>query len=306
MKPGNPLLVLTLTLAFVSGCATNGTNNQYKKPLCVLAGAAIGGAAGNAVDDDVPVAAVGAVAGGAIAWLFCADESDSDGDGVIDSKDDCSGTPKGVAVNARGCPLDRDGDGVYDSDDRCPNTPAGVRVDSQGCALDSDGDGIADGRDRCPDTPRNVAVDSAGCPMDGDGDGVYDSMDQCPDTPAGMAVNERGCHTILSLKGVNFKLNSSELERDARNELDAVVKMLNDDQRIRLSVEGHTDSSGADSYNQRLSQQRAEAVVDYLVKNGISRSRLTARGYGETRPVADNNTPQGRASNRRVDLVDSK
>lgn len=306
MKTRIPPLALILTLAFVSGCATNGTNNQYKKPLCILAGAVVGGAAGNAVDDDVPVAAVGAVAGGAIAWLICQEENDGDNDGVIDSKDDCRGTPRGVAVNASGCPLDRDGDGVVDSEDQCANTPRGVRVDSQGCPLDSDGDGITDDRDRCPSTPKNVAVDSSGCPMDGDGDGVYDNVDQCLDTPAGKAVNASGCHTILSLKGVNFKTNSSELGQEAENQLNLVVDMLEQDQRIKLQVQGHTDNTGASSYNQRLSQQRAEAVVDYLAKNGINRNRLKATGYGAARPVAGNDTPQGRANNRRVELVDSK
>lgn len=301
------LSVLILVLAFVSGCASNGGIARHNDPICVIAGAVAGGAGGLMVENEEAAFAVGALAGGALAWLICDDEKDSDGDGIVDSKDNCRATPRGVAVNAVGCPLDNDRDGVPDSQDQCPDTPRGTSVDKQGCTVDgdSDGDGVSDSMDQCADTPRGASVDKQGCTVDGDsdGDGVKDSMDQCADTPAGKSVNDTGCHTILSLTGVNFQLNSSVLGQEAKTALDSVAEMMKVDTGVKLRVEGHTDSSGAESYNQRLSQGRAESVVDYLVANGIDRARLSPAGYGEARPVAGNDTPEGRASNRRVDLV---
>jgi outer membrane protein OmpA-like peptidoglycan-associated protein len=118
---------------------------------------------------------------------------DDDGDGVLNYADRCPGTPRGVAVDSNGCPLDSDGDGVTDDRDRCPNTPRGVNVDADGCPLDSDGDGVPDYRDKCPNTPRGAKVDANGCPLDSDGDGVPDYRDKCPNTPRGAKVNADGC-----------------------------------------------------------------------------------------------------------------
>ena len=122
---------------------------------------------------------------------------DSDHDGVVDGVDSCPKTPKGEAVDGRGCPLpkDADADGVVDPVDRCPSTPPGDTVDLSGCSLpkDSDGDGVADGSDRCPNSPAGQKVDAAGCPPDSDGDGVVDPDDQCSNTPAGEKVDARGC-----------------------------------------------------------------------------------------------------------------
>lgn len=122
---------------------------------------------------------------------------DSDHDGVVDGADACPGTPRGEAVDGRGCPLpkDADGDGVVDASDRCPDTPAGDKVDADGCSLpkDADGDGVADVADRCPGTPAGERVDGAGCPLDSDRDGVPDAADKCPNTPAGDQVDAVGC-----------------------------------------------------------------------------------------------------------------
>ncbi|MDP4274390.1 MAG: OmpA family protein [Bacteroidota bacterium] len=120
-------------------------------------------------------------------------KKDSDGDGVADKYDRCPGTPKGVTVDARGCPIDSDGDGVPDYLDKCPGTPQGVAVDANGCPLDSDGDGVPDYLDKCPNTPPGVKVNASGCPLDSDGDGVPDYLDKCPDTPHGVAVGKNGC-----------------------------------------------------------------------------------------------------------------
>ncbi len=124
---------------------------------------------------------------------------DSDHDGVIDTVDVCSTTPRGEAVDGRGCPLpkDADADGVVDAADRCPVTPAGDAVDLNGCSLpkDADGDGVVDAADKCPGTPSGDKVDASGCtlPKDSDGDGVGDLTDRCPTTPAGESVDATGC-----------------------------------------------------------------------------------------------------------------
>ncbi|RMF87655.1 MAG: hypothetical protein D6739_01310 [Nitrospirae bacterium] len=194
---------------------------------------------------------------------------------------------------------DADGDGVPDAADRGPGTPAGVAVDAAGCPKDTDGDGVPDLRDRCPHTPAGVAVDAAGCPKDTDGDGVPDYRDQCPATPRAAEVDRRGCWV---LHGVRFATGKAELDPASGAVLDAVVRVLKANPGLRLEVQGHTDSTGSARFNRILSQRRAEAVVDYLAAHGIDRGRLTAKGYGPSRPVASNATPEGRAANRRVEL----
>src|SRR5690606_27540674 len=142
--------------------------------------------------------------------------------------------------------------------------------------------------------------------VDSDGDGVPDQIDQCPGTLAGLATDSRGCAAesaqTLRLEGVNFELNSATLTPGARETLREVAAALRGEPTLRAEIAGHTDSSGADDYNLQLSQQRAEAVRDFLVSEGVEASRLTARGYGEAQPVADNSTETGRALNRRVEF----
>ena len=118
---------------------------------------------------------------------------DSDGDGVSDANDRCSGTPAGAAVDANGCQPDGDGDGVADVADQCPNSAAGAAVDADGCELDGDNDGVVDSADQCPGTPAGAAVDAQGCMPDRDRDGVPDHTDRCPNTPSGTAVDTHGC-----------------------------------------------------------------------------------------------------------------
>jgi outer membrane protein OmpA-like peptidoglycan-associated protein/opacity protein-like surface antigen len=118
---------------------------------------------------------------------------DSDGDGILNNRDRCAGTPAGAQVDGRGCPADSDGDGVPNGVDRCPNSGSGALVDAAGCSQDSDGDNIADGIDKCPDTPSGVLVDSNGCPRDSDGDSIADGLDRCSDTPKGATVDALGC-----------------------------------------------------------------------------------------------------------------
>lgn len=296
---------IILVSIFLAGCSTV----PYSKPVCAVAGALVGGtAAGFGVDDDAAVAALaGAAAGAAIGALVCGEKkpADSDGDGVINSEDMCPGTPAGTAVDSKGCPIDQDsdGDGVPDSRDRCPNTARGTKVDSSGCPLDSDGDGVIDSLDSCPGTPRGVAVDGRGCPRDSDGDGVTDNRDQCPNTPRGEKVNDAGCHVVFRLEGVNFATNSAQLNSVAITRLEQAVDLLSANPSMTVRVVGYTDSRGAASYNQQLSQRRAESVVNHLVSRGISRNRMDPVGRGEDSPIASNDTAQGRAQNRRVEFV---
>lgn len=229
--------------------------------------------------------------------------NDSDGDGVDDANDDCPGTPKGVEVDATGCPLDSDGDGVTDDKDRCPNTETGVAVDAEGCPLDSDGDGVIDSRDRCPGTPAGVVVDARGCPQDTDGDGVTDDRDRCPGTPRGAKVDAEGCTVHMRIESPHFGFDKAQLDSRARSRLDDVVKVVNSDPRIRrVVVTGHTDSVGPEGYNQKLSERRAQAVKRYLVSQGVSADMVVTRGRGESSPVADNDTEAGRSRNRRAEV----
>ena len=169
---------------------------------------------------------------------------------------------------------------------------------------DSDGDGVPDSRDKCPGTPAGVAVDTDGCPLDTDGDGVPDFRDACPGTPAGARVDSRGCPItdVISLEGVTFAFNSDQITADERGTLNEAVDIMRRYPDINVQVAGHTDSVGNDAYNQSLSERRARSVLEFLAAAGIDRSRMTARGYGEASPIADNATDAGRAMNRRVEL----
>ena len=229
---------------------------------------------------------------------------DADGDGVADDKDKCPGTPKGVKVDSKGCPMDADGDGVTDDKDKCPGTPAGVSVDGSGCPMDADGDGVADYMDKCPGTPPGAAVDANGCPKDSDGDSIPDYLDKCPGTAAGTRVDNKGCElqVRIELQGVNFSTNSANLTADSSYVLDDMAITLKRYPDLKVEVAGHTDSRGSAAYNKGLSQRRAESVRQYLIGKGVKAGSLTSKGYGESSPVADNNTKAGRAANRRVEL----
>ena len=252
-------------------------------------------------------------------WGFgCKTCEDLDLDGINDCDDQCLGTPEGAVVDASGCPVDTDMDGVFDGLDKCPGTPKGARVDKKGCPSDSDGDGVLDGLDRCPGTPRGAEIDDAGCPIDSDGDGVFDGLDECPDTPKELAVNENGCPIVvsemetkfldagmISTTTINFELNRDELLADSYATLDEIGEVLVKWPSAKVEIGGHTDSQGSAEYNMKLSEQRAQAVRAYLVSKypELDAGNLTAKGYGETAPVADNDTKEGRAQNRRVEFT---
>ena len=182
-------------------------------------------------------------------------------------------------------PKDSDGDGVVDGKDKCPGTPPGRKVNAEGCELDSDGDGLVDGVDKCPTV---YAKTADGCPL------------PAP-APAPAPAPKK-----LEIEGVNFDFNQATLRQEATGLLDADAAALKDWGDVKVEVAGHTDSKGSDAYNMDLSQRRAEAVRDYLISKGIAADRLTAKGYGESQPVADNDTDEGRAKNRRVELIPMK
>ncbi len=165
--------------------------------------------------------------------------------------------------------------------------------------VDSDGDGVYDDLDRCPDTPRGVKVDAQGCPIDTDGDGVYDYLDKCPGTPKEAQVNAQGCWI---LGGILFDTNKSDIKPNFYPDLDAVVAVLEKNTALNIKIKGHTDNIGRAAYNMKLSENRAKAVMEYLVKKGIDPKRLSAKGFGLTLPIAGNDTKEGRAKNRRVEL----
>lgn len=234
---------------------------------------------------------------------------DFDHDGVSDMQDLCPNTPEGVPVGRDGCPLDFDADGVPDFKDQCPNTRPGIVVDSLGCDMDEDGDGVSDGRDMCPATPSNATVDTTGCPLDTDKDSVPDYLDKCPNSVRGVKVDADGCplnkkEDLDQLKtGINFMTASTVLTKSSYGTLDDIAYLMGKFMDVNLEIQGHTDNVGDTRYNNNLSQKRAQSVVNYLIKKGVAVSRLRAVGFGASKPIADNNTANGRAQNRRVELV---
>ena len=230
---------------------------------------------------------------------------DSDGDGIPDAADNCSNTPAGASVNASGCELDRDQDGIVDSQDKCPSSAPGLKVDTTGCEVDSDKDGIADSQDRCPNTPAGTRTNNQGCIPDSDHDGITDDKDRCPTTAAGTQVDSKGCklEETIVLKGVTFETGSTRLTAESETMLNDIASTLRKYNSMVVEVSGHTDNRGAERFNQQLSTKRAKAVVDYLISKGVEPKQLKAKGYGSSKPLADNNSAKGRAKNRRVELT---
>lgn len=242
---------------------------------------------------------------------------DADRDGVLDGLDQCEATPQGATVDARGCPADADQDGVFDGIDTCPDTPAGAVVNGVGCPSDADGDGVWDGIDQCDATPRGCSVNPNGCPTDEDQDGVCDGVDTCPDTPSDVRVDAKGCPIEVSvretelmetgmirLQDVNFDTGRATIKPESFRVLDDVASILARWPQLRIEIGGHTDARGSDALNQKLSEARAKAVLDYLTNKfpELDPGQFTSRGYGESQPIASNTTALGMAKNRRVEF----
>ncbi|MBK8956030.1 MAG: OmpA family protein [Saprospiraceae bacterium] len=222
---------------------------------------------------------------------------DADKDGVADKDDRCPKDPGKL----KGCP-DSDGDGVADIDDKCPKVPG--PASNNGCPPDRDNDGFPDATDPCPDLAGTIN----GCP-DTDGDGVTDNVDKCPNTK-GPASNN-GCPEIkvedkktldIAMRAVEFRTGTAVLTGKSSKILNDVVNVLNKYPEMNLNIEGHTDDIGDDMKNLKLSIKRAESCKAYLIKKGIKAERLNSSGYGESRPIGDNKTKEGRQSNRRTEF----
>lgn len=217
---------------------------------------------------------------------------------------------------------DQDGDGILDDVDQCPEVAEDFDgfEDEDGCPdFDNDKDGIYDTKDQCPDEPedRDGFQDEDGCPdPDNDRDGIPDVADGCPNNPETVNgyKDDDGCpdekpqeiKQALILKGVNFKTASAELLEESYFVLEKVYNSLEAYPNVRVEIAGHTDSQGSDDYNMVLSYDRAKSVLRYLAMRGIGEDRMVAKGYGETKPIAGNESDEGRAKNRRVEVVPIK
>jgi len=221
---------------------------------------------------------------------------DADEDGIVDAEDDCPN----VAGTINGCP-DTDGDGIIDKNDNCPTVKGLKEMD--GCP-DADGDGVADADDMCP----NRAGKFSGCP-DTDNDRTHDGIDKCPNEK-GPGSND-GCPDIkvedkqrleYVAQSVQFETGSARLKQSSFVKLDEIAEIMRRYPSYRLKISGHTDNVGNAENNQKLSESRARTCYDYLVNFGISSAKIDFRGYGESQPIGDNNTVEGRRINRRTEF----
>lgn len=229
---------------------------------------------------------------------------DTDLDGIMDSEDACP--EKAGPEEFQGCP-DTDGDGLPDNKDGCPEK-AGP-IDNNGCPFgDRDGDGVIDKEDSCPDTPG--PVENAGCPYsDLDGDGVLDKDDRCPQTPG--PVDNEGCPVIeeeeqevlnTAFDALEFETGKDIIKATSYASLNELAELMVKKEGWKLQISGHTDSQGSDAANMSLSEKRAKAVGTYLESRGVKTDQLIVQWFGETQPIADNATAEGRAKNRRVEM----
>jgi len=210
-------------------------------------------------------------------------------------------------------PADTDGDGVVDANDRCPNTPAGWEVSVDGCPLDSDRDRVPNSIDECPNTPSGMQVGANGCPLDEDKDGVTDSKDKCPGTAVNVIVDDKGCAKTVTKEvkeaikeqiNIVFDSSKSIIKPEFKGEVAKISDLAKANGNAFITIEGHTDASGNPANNKALSLARATAVMNMLISDyGIPATRVSAVGFGSSKPVADNTTAESKAKNRRVIAV---
>lgn len=226
---------------------------------------------------------------------------DTDGDGLKDSDDLCPEVA-GPKEN-QGCP-DTDNDGIFDYLDDCP-TEAGPQ-ENRGCPWpDTDGDGLLDKDDKCPYNAGPPEND--GCPYtDTDGDGVIDKEDECVNTPG--PVENKGCPVVdeeilkRAFDNLQFETGKAIIKQESYESLEDLAEYLVNNPDFRLRIAGHTDSQGNDQTNLILSKKRAEAVRDFLESRGVAKERMIVQFFGEEKPIDTNDTPEGRARNRRVEM----
>jgi outer membrane protein OmpA-like peptidoglycan-associated protein len=273
-------------------------------------------------EDDCPLDS------GLVAFKGC---PDTDNDGIMDKEDDCP-LDSGL-VEFNGCP-DTDGDGISDQDDACPLVYG--EKEFQGCP-DTDKDGIIDGIDDCietpgpkenngcpwPDTDKDGLLDkdddcptipgpleNKGCPYtDTDEDGTLDKDDECPNTPG--PVENKGCPVLeekvvevlkTAFDNLEFRTGKDIILSDSKPSLEELSEVLSERPTWILEISGHTDNVGNDDKNMVLSKKRAESVKRFLISKGVQESQLVIKFFGETAPIADNKTAEGRQKNRRVEM----
>jgi OmpA-OmpF porin, OOP family len=253
---------------------------------------------------------------------------DSDSDNIPDGLDRCPDTESGVLVDPNGCPRDSDGDAIPDGLDRCSETPKGATVDALGCPGDEDGDGVLDGLDRCPRTPTGTTINATGCPST---QGAAPqpaprraapppAPSNAPAPPPGAAAAgaaaagaaappgarpggaAKGRLTPGVIPGVAFASGSARLLAQSYVPLDSIAEILKADTTVKIEVGAHTDNTGTPSETEHLTNLQAEAVRTYLVTRGVNFQQVQARGYGSAFPLTTDNTPRGRAANRRVEI----
>lgn len=250
--------------------------------------------------------------------------ADKDHDGIPDVDDACPNEPgpKSADATKNGCPPDADGDGIADARDACPKVPGVRHADPKknGCPGDRDNDGVPDAEDACPDVPgaRSADLKINGCPDDPDGDGIKGTADACPfeKGPADPDPKQNGCPKYVRVEKdeitisvqIHFKPNGFRKTETVDPVSEELMKEIRDvivqhPEIIKIEVQGHTDDNGSEEYNQRLSQERADAVRSWLVGGGIPADKLVAKGYGFWKPVGDNRVNRGRGLNRRVQFV---
>jgi OOP family OmpA-OmpF porin len=260
-------------------------------------------------------------------------------DDILTVEDDALHTVFGGVSFYFGRSSDSDKDGIVDSKDLCPNTPKGVSVDQFGCAIDSDNDKIPDYKDLCSDTPSNVEVDSNGCPVDLDSDGIADYLDNCPDSKLDAIVDEYGCEQIneveeftvitideestsveqiddngelgftafaenITERIINFTLGNAKLTKHSTEQIDRLANKMKEDLSVKWAIIGYADNIGSEDNNFTLSLQRADAIVNYLISKNIPKANLQVYGLGPYRPIADNSIEFGRALNRRAEVIE--
>ncbi|MCQ2346194.1 MAG: DUF5723 family protein [Paludibacteraceae bacterium] len=241
---------------------------------------------------------------------------DTDKDGIPDFLDLCPDTPAEAIgyVDNNGCVVDTDMDGVPDYLDQCNDTPLAAKgyVDESGCLLDTDLDGVPDYLDQCPNTPSvdPIFVNQYGCLIDSDDDSVPDYLDLCPNIIGSSSNN--GCPELTSemktmqqkaLQGIQFDNGKATILSSSFPLLRQLANTLEDHPEYMMEIQCHTDNIGDQQMNLELSEKRAMAIRKFLIDAGVSSTQLTAKGYGDTMPVADNITKEGRTLNRRIELI---
>src|SRR5574338_278202 len=216
----------------------------------------------------------------------------------------------GLSFALSGSP-DSDDDGISDNIDQCPDTPKGIKVDEFGCPIDSDSDGVPDSLDKCPDTPAEVKVDSSGCPLDIDMDGVPDYLDKCPGTPINTKVDSTGCpegtnetfYQFILRGDDTFETNTAVLKEAAKILLNEIAGYMKDQPGSKWRIEGYTDNQGSAYLLKKLSYDRAKTISEYLISQGLSGDRISVFGLGNSAPIASNDSPEGRSTNRRIIIM---